>query len=108
LRGESDIDLVGPIQWGAGEDWVWPHEAPDIVLAACKGTRGDREGTRMVAELMERYPESALVQVALERKSVRVLTPQEVSASTDDLLETLRNAPLLAGRGRERTEDAGS
>lgn len=92
LRLEREIELSGPLIWKKGKDPAWPAEQPDIVLLATRGS-GRQEEAGLAEQVMARYPDAPLIQLTLDKDSMRLITSRELLASSEDLIEAIRSAP---------------
>ena len=95
LRAEADVELVGP--WGWGEDICQriTEANPDVVLIADEDSRSEAAAT-LTSAIMEKNPNLPIIRAGLTENVVRVHSTHVMPASGADLLETIRNLPIVS------------
>lgn len=94
LLGEfQDVEIVGPWSHDAETLERLSEESPDVILLATQETESE-ETSELTGQILARFPDFPLVQVPIEESTVRLYTSKSLLASSQDLIETIRNLPM--------------
>jgi DNA-binding NarL/FixJ family response regulator len=95
LRAEADVELIGP--WDLGEEVCSRIAAasPDAVLIVEDDSQSER-GANLTSAIMEAYPELPIIRARLSENVVRIHSTHILPARGTDLIETIRNLPVVS------------
>jgi DNA-binding NarL/FixJ family response regulator len=96
LRAADGVELIGP--WDMNEDVcarIGEVQPDVVVVVADEDIRGE-ESTRLTAAIIEQYPELPVIRANLSENVVRIFSTHILPARGTDLLETIRNLPIVS------------
>ncbi len=90
LRAAQDMEILGP--WEINEEVCQRLEtvSPDVVVIASENPH-NRPVTRLIASIIERYPELSVIRAGLTDKTLRVFSTHSLPARGADLVEAIRS-----------------
>jgi len=91
LRGEKEIDLLGP--WKLGESNLLGRileERPSVVVIADENLQSET-AAELTKSIIERCPELSVIRTGLSENVFRIVSTHTFPARGDNLLETIRS-----------------
>ena len=91
LRGEKEIDLLGP--WKLGEPNLLQRileEQPSVVVIADEDLQSET-AAELTKSIIEQCPELSVIRTGLSENVFRIVSTHTFPARGDNLLETIRS-----------------
>lgn len=95
LRAERDLELIGPWRLEADVCRGIAKVSPDVILIVDADSQNEAIAN-LSSVIMEAHPKIPIIRAGLRENVVRVHSTQILPARGTDLIETIRNLPLVS------------
>lgn len=103
LRGQQDIELVGP--WNLNDQEICRRlndAQPAVVVIADETLQGE-SAIELTRSILEQYPELSVIRAGLSENVFRIFSTYTLPARGADLLETIRSCIARAQETKSST-----
>jgi len=97
LRSEVDVEVIGPWPLGPRVCRRIIKVTPDVVLIVAEDSQSEAS-VNLTSAIMEAYPELPIIRAGLTENVVRVHSTHILPARGTDLIETIRDLPLVSAQ----------
>jgi hypothetical protein len=93
LTSLSGIDFIGSWPIDSGIPSRLSQQRPDILLIGDDERRSESV-TRLIAQILEMFPELSIIRVSMQNNTLQVYSSQRMPARTASLLEVIRKVAV--------------
>lgn len=103
LRAAEHVELIGPWRLGTDVCLKITKVSPDVVLIVDTDSQSE-DSANLTSIIMRAHPRLPVIRAGLTENVVRVHSTHIVPARGTDLIETIRNLPIVSKMGNRSYE----